>query len=157
MLVYTFHCFRMGTIHTLHYPNISVWYLLSMYVYSRHCSNQNSFQIPSKQNSRYPISTTVTSCRSNRIEPHISVLFSFTLALVTGISSLFVLCVVDGDLQFQIQFESSLQKAKIECLRTTTSFEDYMEKFEAKKIQDLKVTPVFVVTIHLPLCVGHLG
>lgn len=38
-----------------------------------------------------------------------------------------------------MQFESSLQKAKIECLRTTTSFEDYMEKFETKKIQDLKV------------------
>ena len=43
---------------------------------------------------------------------------------------------------FSEQFESSLQKAKIECLRTTTSFEDYMEKFETKKIQDLKVTPL---------------
>ncbi|XP_065914456.1 CBY1-interacting BAR domain-containing protein 1-like [Dysidea avara] len=36
------------------------------------------------------------------------------------------------------QFESSLQKAKIECLRTTTAFEDYMEKFELKKVQDMK-------------------
>ena len=38
-----------------------------------------------------------------------------------------------------MQFESDLQKVKIERLRTTKTLEDYMEAFEKKRAQDLKV------------------
>ena len=37
------------------------------------------------------------------------------------------------------QFESDLQKVKIERLRSSKAVEDYMETFERKKTQDLKV------------------
>ena len=37
------------------------------------------------------------------------------------------------------QFESDLQKMKIERLRSFKAMEDYMESFERKRTQDLKV------------------
>ena len=45
---------------------------------------------------------------------------------------------------FSTQFESDLQKVKIERLRSAKTLEEYMEVFERKKTQDFRVCAAVV-------------
>ena len=42
---------------------------------------------------------------------------------------------------YVLQLEMDLQKVKVERLRSSKAVGDYMETFERKRTQDLKVTP----------------
>ena len=52
---------------------------------------------------------------------------------------LHIICVSLSSSMFVVQFESDLQKLKIERLRSFKTIEDYMEAFERKRTQDLRV------------------
>ena len=51
-----------------------------------------------------------------------------------------------------VQYESDLQKLKIERLRSFKAIEDYIEAFERKRTQDLRVR---VLTSSQPVCISQ--
>ena len=57
-----------------------------------------------------------------------------------------------------LQFESDLQKLKIERLRSFKAIEDYMEAFERKRTQDLRVgvTPSVLKSGFIPEFKGDI-